>query len=157
MFKIPSNTEYTLPDIFTDEQKSELCESITKFTSNYMSDNRLSSKLKDNIELNKYIDIVFNINNSNDLLDRILSEDISISDLPWLEHYKLDNRLWKAHIDKRNKNQETREMMATVNIFKCKKCGEMKCTTYQLQTASIDEPMTSYISCKVCGNSWKTH
>lgn len=156
MFKIPSNTEYKLPDIL-NEHNAELCEAITKFTVYYISDNRLSAKLKDNIELNKYIDIVFNINNSNDLLNKIISKEISISDLPWLEHYKLDNRLWKTHIDKRNKNQETREMMATVNIFKCKKCGEMKCTTYQLQTASIDEPMTTYISCKVCGNSWKTH
>ena len=78
-----------------------------------------------------------------------------ISALPWLEPYELDKKLWSTFIDKQNKNRDIKEKMATVNIFKCRKCGEMKCTSYQLQTASIDEPMTTYISCKVCGNRWK--
>ncbi len=45
--------------------------------------------------------------------------------------------------------------MATVKIFKCRKCGEMKCTTYQLQTRGADEPMTTFVECKVCGHKWK--
>ena len=45
--------------------------------------------------------------------------------------------------------------MATINIFKCRKCGEMKCTTYQLQTASIDEPMTTFVVCLVCHNTFR--
>jgi DNA-directed RNA polymerase subunit M/transcription elongation factor TFIIS len=78
-----------------------------------------------------------------------------IQSLPWLEPYELDDTLWKTHIDKRQRNEETRQNMATVDIFKCRKCNETKCTSYQLQTASIDEPMTTFIKCTVCGNSWK--
>jgi len=156
MFKIPINTEYHLPELISDNQKSELCNAISAFVICYLSDNRLPLSLKPNIELDKYQNIAYNLSNNQNLLDSIVNNDIPIDKLPGYEPHKLDNKLWKVHIDKRKKNQETREMMATVNIFKCRKCGEKKCTTYQLQTASIDEPMTTYISCKVCGNSWKS-
>ena len=59
------------------------------------------------------------------------------------------------YIDKIEKNRDTKETMATINIFKCRKCNETKCTTYQLQIASADEPMTTFICCKVCGYTWK--
>mgnify|MGYP001186892887 FL=1 len=45
--------------------------------------------------------------------------------------------------------------MATTNIFTCKKCGKKKCSFYQLQTRSADEPMTTFVNCLVCGSSWK--
>ena len=152
MFKIPSDNDI---DILDENQKKELCIAITNYVKNYMSDNRLSQNLKNNIELDKYLDIRYNLLTS-DLINRIKDGEIEISKLPWLEPHKLNIKLWKQYIDKQNLIRETREMMATVNIFKCRKCGEMKCTTYQLQTASADEPMTTFISCKVCGNSWKT-
>ena len=30
-----------------------------------------------------------------------------------------------------------------------------KCTYYQLQTRSADEPMTTFITCLNCNNKWK--
>jgi len=151
-FKIPKNYDITL---LTEKQKDELCIAITQNINEYMSSNRLQSKYKDQFMLDKYLDIRYNLINSESLLDKVNTDIITISSLPWLEPYKLDDKLWKALIEKRNRNKETKEKMATVNIFKCRKCGEMKCTTYQLQTASIDEPMTTYIRCTVCGNQWK--
>ena len=153
-FTIPKNEDI---DFLSKEQKDELCESITECVKNYMSDNRLPSKIKENIELNKYLDIKYNLLNNESLFEKIITNDIKISDLPWMEPHELDIKLWKSYIDKRNKNIDTKEKMATVDIFKCRKCGEMKCTTYQLQTASIDEPMTTYVTCKVCGFKWKFH
>jgi DNA-directed RNA polymerase subunit M/transcription elongation factor TFIIS len=152
MFKIPNEHDIsTLSPI----QKIELELAINEFKDNYISNNRLSTELKDTIALEKYLNIKFNIINSPLLLDKINSKQIEIKSLPWMDTHELYSTLWQPHIDKRNKNRETIENMATTNIFKCRKCGEMKCTTYQLQTASIDEPMTTFIHCKVCGNSWK--
>jgi DNA-directed RNA polymerase subunit M/transcription elongation factor TFIIS len=104
-----------------------------------------------------------NINSSNNM-----SESSNVSDgldnlnrykftqsLPWLGAHELDDKLWKPHIEKRKRNEETRQKMATVDIFKCRKCHETKCRSYQLQTASIDEPMTTFIMCTVCGHQWK--
>jgi len=39
--------------------------------------------------------------------------------------------------------------------FKCGKCKSKKTDYYQLQTRSADEPMTTYVTCKSCGNRWK--
>lgn len=39
--------------------------------------------------------------------------------------------------------------------FRCGKCKSMKTDYYQLQTRSADEPMTTFVSCRDCGNRWK--
>ncbi|KAL2339489.1 hypothetical protein Fmac_007429 [Flemingia macrophylla] len=44
---------------------------------------------------------------------------------------------------------------ATTDQFKCGRCGQRKCTYYQMQTRSADEPMTTYVTCCVCNNRWK--
>ena len=44
---------------------------------------------------------------------------------------------------------------ATTDQFKCGRCGQRKCTYYQMQTRSADEPMTTYVTCVNCNNHWK--
>ncbi|PWA98305.1 transcription elongation factor S-II, central domain-containing protein [Artemisia annua] len=44
---------------------------------------------------------------------------------------------------------------ATTDEFKCGRCGKRKCTYYQLQTRSADEPMTTFVTCVNCDNHWK--
>jgi transcription elongation factor S-II len=46
-------------------------------------------------------------------------------------------------------------MEATTDMFVCGKCKQRKCTYYQLQTRSADEPMTTYVTCTNCNNRWK--
>jgi DNA-directed RNA polymerase subunit M/transcription elongation factor TFIIS len=151
VFIIPNDEQI---DFLTEQQKDILCTSISEYVLNYISDNRLSNKMKENIELDKYLNIKFNLLNNKELQTE-LENGINISDLAWYEPYQLNKTLWKPYIDKRNRNIETKENMATVKIFKCRKCGEMKCTTYQLQTRGADEPMTTFVECKVCGHKWK--
>ena len=55
--------------------------------------------------------------------------------------------------------QEARSDLGKLNgltdMFRCGKCRERKCTYYQMQTRSADEPMTVFVRCTVCGNRWK--
>jgi transcription elongation factor S-II len=44
---------------------------------------------------------------------------------------------------------------ASTDMFQCGKCKQRKCTYYQMQTRSADEPMTTFVSCTNCGNKWK--
>uniref|UniRef100_A0AC34QNT3 Transcription elongation factor S-II n=1 Tax=Panagrolaimus sp. JU765 TaxID=591449 RepID=A0AC34QNT3_9BILA len=41
------------------------------------------------------------------------------------------------------------------DMFKCGKCGKNNCTYNQMQTRSADEPMTTFVFCRECGNRWK--
>lgn len=43
----------------------------------------------------------------------------------------------------------------TTDQFRCGRCGQRKCTYYQMQTRSADEPMTTYVTCVNCNNHWK--
>lgn len=44
---------------------------------------------------------------------------------------------------------------ATTDQFQCGKCRQRKCTYYQMQTRSADEPMTTFVQCTNCNNAWK--
>ncbi|KAJ3190731.1 RNA polymerase II elongation factor [Irineochytrium annulatum] len=44
---------------------------------------------------------------------------------------------------------------AETDAFRCGKCGQRKTRYYQKQTRSADEPMTTFVTCVVCGNKWK--
>ena len=68
--------------------------------------------------------------------------------------------------ERRNANERIRELAeweavrgqqqeASTDAFKCGKCKQRKCTYYQLQTRSADEPMTTFVTCVECGNRWK--
>lgn len=41
------------------------------------------------------------------------------------------------------------------DMFRCGKCGKSNCTYNQMQTRSADEPMTTFVYCRTCGNRWK--
>jgi len=141
-------------DQFNKDDNEILNVSIEYYVNNYIESNKLPLYLKKNIFNHKFNDIKFNIENSPELLNNITNNSINIKDLPWVEPYRLNSELWKTLLDKQEHNKIIKEGMTTINTFKCKKCGENKCTSYQVQIRSIDEPMTTFIRCKVCGNTW---
>jgi DNA-directed RNA polymerase subunit M/transcription elongation factor TFIIS len=44
---------------------------------------------------------------------------------------------------------------ATTDMFRCGKCHQNKCTYFERQDRSSDEPMTIHITCCNCGKKWK--
>lgn len=139
------------------EDKSKQIEnSIYNFSVSYAeSNNFLDEETLIEIYDHKIDDIIFNLQDKkNDFLkNNILNNNID--NVGYLPPYKLNPSLWKAIIDKREWIEYKKKNMATTDIYLCKKCGKRKCTFYQLQTRSADEPMTTFVDCQVCGNSWK--
>ncbi|KAJ1896002.1 transcription elongation factor TFIIS [Kickxella alabastrina] len=63
-------------------------------------------------------------------------------------------------IDKMNQENlaDARAPIAEVSetdMFRCGRCGNRRCTYYQMQTRSADEPMTTFVTCVVCTNRWR--
>ncbi len=92
------------------------------------------------------------------ILDKIKNNIITPHNLSFMTHQELKPIRWKQLIDnkmKRDKLKYETNMDAATDTFTCKKCKSNKCSYYQMQTRSADEPMTTFVSCLTCGNRWK--
>jgi len=90
------------------------------------------------------------------LLKKIKNNEILPQNLAFMSHQELFPEKWKDLIEKKIKrDNNTNETRMATDEFKCYKCKKSKCTYYQLQTRSADEPMTTFVSCMLCGNNWK--
>lgn len=93
-----------------------------------------------------------------DLLKRLKSSELLPQDVAFMGHQKMYPEKWADLIDakiKREKNATEINMNAATDEFKCRKCKKRKCTYYQMQTRSADEPMTTFVTCLHCGNNWR--
>jgi transcription elongation factor S-II len=144
-------------DIINEKNKSKQIEdSIYNFSVYYAeSNNFFDNDSLTEIYEHKLDDIIFNLNDKNNNYFKSGIMDNSIDNVGYLCPHKLNPNLWKAIIDKREWIEYKKKNMATTDIYLCKKCNKRKCTFYQLQTRSADEPMTTFVDCQVCGNSWK--
>ena len=96
--------------------------------------------------------------NNTKLQMSIKNKEITKKSLENLTHQEMNPPIWTALIDakiKRDKNMTSDNMMAATDQFKCYKCKKRKCTYYEMQTRSADEPMTTFVTCLNCGNRWK--
>jgi transcription elongation factor S-II len=96
---------------------------------------------------------------SPDLLEQIKNNEIQTKNVAFMTHQELNPEHWREHIDrkiKRDSSKYTTNIEASTDMFTCKKCKSKKCTYYELQTRSADEPTTVFITCLDCGKHWKT-
>ena len=76
----------------------------------------------------------------------------------FMTHQEMNPERWRELIDRKIKRDEsklTTNIQASTDMFTCKKCRSKKCTYYELQTRSADEPATIFITCLDCGKHWK--
>jgi len=109
------------------------------------------------IYIQKVKTIIFNLNNS-DVFNKLIKKEIKAHELAFLNHQSMRPDLWDKLLEEKrikDENKFTPKIEASTDDFTCFKCKSKKCTFYQLQTRSADEPMTTFVSCLDCGNRWK--
>ena len=107
-----------------------------------------------------YIDRVRSIylNLNDDIVHQIQSKAIKPQLVANMTHQELCPEKWEKLIQEkiqRDKNKYETTIEAATDTFTCRKCKSKKCTYYQMQTRSADEPMTTFVTCIDCGNRWK--
>ena len=95
------------------------------------------------------------------LRERLISKEVKCKDLVGMT----PDMLWPEGpharaLQKHNEREMQLEQIRAKDsdyegIFKCKKCKSNKTEYSQMQTRSADEPMTTFVTCKNCGNRWK--
>lgn len=108
-----------------------------------------------------YIDrlrsVYINLKNK-ELLEQLKNKDITPQTLAFMTHQEMNPGQWKELIEKkikRDANRFTTNVQASTDMFTCKKCRSKRCTYYELQTRSADEPATIFITCLDCGKQGK--
>ena len=110
------------------------------------------------IYMNRLRTIYLNLKNNPDLIAMLRSEELNPRTIAFMTHQEFNPSRWKEMIEqkmKRDANKYSTNIEAMTEMFTCKKCKSKRCTYYELQTRSADEPSTIFISCLDCGKHWK--
>ena len=118
---------------------------------------------------NRYVYRVLEINyhlkdkNNPTFKEKIIRGDITPESLAVMDEINFINEQKKEEIIKKRKEDfysklsdlKKENIQVSEGLYKCRKCGSKKTIQKELQTRSADEPMTIFIICLECKNSWK--
>jgi transcription elongation factor S-II len=167
--------EVTNPKEFRSNVRNKLCEFVENervsenlekgvFNFSIENANKMNIVKKwDNVYFVQiYIDrlrtVYTNLQKNNELLENIKTKKIRADVFAFMTHQEMKPAHWKKMIDAkklRDENKYAPEIYANTDTFTCRKCKSNRCSYYQLQTRSADEPMTTFVTCIDCGNRWK--
>lgn len=132
---------------------------IAEYTILYVNNNNYKTDFLAPI----YMDICYNIESNFDetsscyngfIIEKLLSEELNPQELPFLEPHEINPENWSIQLKKRELKEFKKNNIAATNIYLCSKCKQRRCTSYQLQIRSADEPMTTFVQCLVCFKEW---
>ena len=134
--------------------------SVFEFSLIYCLNNNLSNNFLKSVYDDKINNIIENLNinsklNNKTLLDYILNDKINPSYVAFLSPSQLDPEKWTFLIKKKEYREWRENNISYSDTYKCGRCGERKCKVSQYQTRGADEPMTVFVTCLICYNSFK--
>jgi transcription elongation factor S-II len=140
---------------------------IFNYMISYSKENNIIRKWENLIFYNLYFSkirsICLNVNKNSSikneyLINKINKREIKGEDIAKLSVYDINPDNWKKILDeklKRDKIKYELKPEAMTDQYKCRRCGSRKCSYYEMQTRSADEPMTQFFTCLDCDNRWK--
>lgn len=143
-----------------------LCTNLEKGVFNYAikeaNSKKIIKKWENRYFVQLYLDrlrsLYLNLKNE-ELLSQLKNKEITPQTFAFMTHQEMNPEHWRVLIDKkikRDANKYTTNIKASTDMFTCKKCKSKRCTYYELQTRSADEPATIFVTCLDCGKNWKS-
>lgn len=102
--------------------------------------------------------IMFNLEDNQDLIHSLNTGEVDVPMFSKMTHQEFQPEKWKEMIERRimkNASKYEDNMQASTDMFTCRKCRSKRCTYYEMQTRSADEPSTIFITCLNCGKNWR--
>jgi DNA-directed RNA polymerase subunit M/transcription elongation factor TFIIS len=88
---------------------------------------------------------------------RFITQELSLEEVAKQNYYELCPENWQQMVDRQAKRETIQlegDFSRATDKWMCHGCKKRKCTYYELQTRSADEPMTIFIHCLNCGKRW---
>jgi len=162
--KVLSCIASTLKTIVSDPAEAErlifknACETAIKHEMRMAWDNPLfhdmylaiSRRVIGNLDPNSYV-------KNKNLVERYLAQEITMEAIVRQNYYELSPEKWQKLVDQQAKMERIQlegNFSRATDKWQCNGCKMRKCTFYELQTRSADEPMTIFIHCLNCGKRW---
>jgi len=134
------------------------CESAVKNEIRMAWDNQLfqdmylaiSRRVIGNLDPTSYV-------KNKNLVDRYVAQEITMETIVSQNYYELSPEKWQKLVDQQAKMERIQlegNFSRATDKWQCNGCKMRKCTFYELQTRSADEPMTIFIHCLNCGKRW---
>jgi DNA-directed RNA polymerase subunit M/transcription elongation factor TFIIS len=108
-----------------------------------------------------YIDrlrsIYLNLNSQ--IIEQIASGEIPPQNVAFMTHQEFKPEQWSKLIERKMKRDASKyddNIQASTDMYTCKKCRSKRCTYYEMQTRSADEPSTIFVTCLDCGKHWRS-
>ena len=93
------------------------------------------------------------------LWERFTQKELTLEQIANQNYYEMCPEQWNVMVDRQAKQEKIQldgDFSRATDKWMCNGCKMRKCTYYELQTRSADEPMTIFIQCLNCGKRW-TH
>jgi DNA-directed RNA polymerase subunit M/transcription elongation factor TFIIS len=146
--------------INNDNKSNTIEKGIYDYVIKYHHINNYPDYILESIYINKIGDIISQLDATNYLYSntffKMINEDvIDLNDISYLKPEEINPESWDEIIKRKKYNEDKKENKVTTDVYKCRKCGERKCTVMQKQTRSADEPATTFVTCTICSNVMK--
>ena len=135
---------------------------IYNFAIKYSKEKSIVRKWENSAFAQIYIDrlrsIYRNLKSNPELATSLQQFKFKAHTLAFMTHQEMCPERWKVLIQSKKIKEENiyaPKLDANTDNFTCRRCKSKRCSYYQLQTRSADEPMTTFVTCIECGNRWK--
>jgi DNA-directed RNA polymerase subunit M/transcription elongation factor TFIIS len=134
--------------------------SIFEFSLIYCLNNNLSDNFIKAVYDDKLNSIIANLIDTKNINNKTLKKDllcnkINPSHVAFMSPAQLHPQKWLYWVKKKEYKEIRENSIVYSDAYKCFKCGERKTKVTQAQTRSADEPMTTFVTCIVCYNTFK--
>jgi DNA-directed RNA polymerase subunit M/transcription elongation factor TFIIS len=135
--------------------------SIFEYALNYCLNNKYDLNYVKPIYQDKLNEILVNLDENKKGIENktfkknILSGKIESNSVAFLSPSQIHPDKWTYILKKKEYIEQRENNIVYSDAYKCFKCGESKCKITQAQTRSADEPMTTFVVCVVCHNTFK--
>ena len=102
--------------------------------------------------------VLINLKQNIILRNQLKTGEITPITFAMMTHQEMNPEQWKPMIErkiKRDRLKFTNTVEASTDMYTCGRCKSKKCTYYEMQTRSADEPTTVFVTCLNCGKNWK--
>jgi transcription elongation factor S-II len=158
-----SNIRKKLSSFFSENMKhaANLEKGIYNWALKEATNRKVVKKWDNQFFIQIYLDhlrsIFVNLRNGK-LIQMVTNGEIKAHELAFMTHHEMKPEKWDEMIKAksiRDKSKFEQNIEASTDTFTCRKCRSKKCTYYQMQTRSADEPMTVFVTCLDCSTRWK--